>query len=90
MQQSSQLRQIHKSYLNNENARFTLGDLRTLINSLDTKLDHLPITLSDRHNFITDLTIVRDRVMYPIYSMGRDLLYPAKTHYYKLVIQNEE
>lgn len=77
-------------YLKNGNARFTLGQLRALIDSLDSKWDHLPVTMSDRENFITDLSITRDRVMAPIYNMGRDIYYPSKTHYYKLVIQNEQ
>lgn len=67
----------------------TLGELRIYIDSIDTKYDHLPLTLSDRHNFIVNITLNRDRVPAPVYSMGRDITHPPKTHYYKLIIKNE-
>lgn len=69
--------------------RMTLGDLRSLIASIDTKYDHLPLTLFDRHNFIINITFIRDRVPFPICTIGRDIKYPPRTHYYQLRIQRE-
>lgn len=72
-----------------DSVRFTLGDLRNLIQDIDLKYDQLPLTLIDRHNFITNIQIKRDRVLYPACVFGRDMIFKPRTYYLTIKFEQE-